>query len=50
MLLLAKCDAVMITRFTSFAYQVQYTLEQPGAVFFDDQAFAHLVAQLETTT
>lgn len=47
MLLLAKCDAVMITRFTSFAYHVRYTLEQPGAEFFDDQQFAERAAELE---
>ena len=49
MLLLAKCDAVMITRFTSFAYQVRYTLEQPGAEFYDDQQFAALASALDAT-
>jgi hypothetical protein len=49
MLLLAKCDAVMITRFTSFAYQVRYTLEKPGAEFFDYQQFAKLASQLDAT-
>ncbi|MGA0368470.1 MAG: nodulation protein NodZ [Kiritimatiellia bacterium] len=50
MLLLAKCDAVMITRFTSFAYHVRYTLEQPDAEFFDDRQFSELAEQLESTS
>lgn len=48
MLLLAKCDAVMITRFTSFAWHVRYTLEQPDAEFIDDEQFARLADELKS--
>ncbi len=47
MLLLAKCDAVMMTRFTSFAYHVRYMLERPHAEFLDDQQFAELASRLD---
>ena len=35
MQLLAKCDAVLMTRWTAFASQVPYVLEKPGAVFLN---------------
>jgi hypothetical protein len=35
MQLLAKCDVVFMTRWSSFASHVPYIMEKPGAVFFN---------------
>ena len=42
MQLLAKCDVVLITRFTAFASHVRYIMEKPGAEFFDHNQMARL--------
>ena len=42
MQLLAKCDVVLMTRWTAFASHVPYILEKPGAVFFDYEQTAKI--------
>lgn len=42
MQLLAKCDAVFMTRHTSFASHVPYIMEKPGARFFDHRLTARM--------
>ncbi len=42
MQLLAKCDAMFMTRRTSFASHVPYIMEKPGAVFFDHKQTAKI--------
>jgi len=42
MQLLAKCDAVLMTRWTSFASHVPYIMEKPDAVFLNHKKTAQL--------
>ena len=42
MQLLAKCDVVLMTRWTAFASQVPYIMEKPGAVFLDHTKTARI--------
>lgn len=42
MQLLAKCDVVLMTRWSAFASHVPYILEKPGAVFLDHEQTARL--------
>jgi len=42
MQLLAKCDIVLMTKWTSFASHVPYIMEKPNAVFYDHKKTARI--------